>query len=92
MEIKKILKVESSVHLYRVLDNIPEQLELLDGDSLLRVEYYQSLASEYLYGCHCMEDINWEKLCVEYESLKQDSGLIEELCKVLGCDRLDFME
>lgn len=92
MEIKKILIVESCVHLYHILDNHKDELELLDGESLLRVEYYQSLASEYLYGCKCEEDSNWARLSAEYDSIKADEDLILSICSVLGCYRVDFSE
>lgn len=92
MEIKKVLKVESCVHLYRVLDNHTDVLELLDSESLMRLEYYQSVASEYLYGCKCEEEENWARLSAEYESLRSDDGLLASLCCVIGCDRIDFEE
>lgn len=90
MEIKKILSVDSSVHLYHILDNHRDELELLDGETLMRLEYYQSLASEYLYGCKCEEDSNWDRLSAEYQSIKEDDGLMCSLCCVIGCDRIDF--
>ena len=91
MEIKKILRIESSVHLNTVLDNNRDVLELLDGDLLSRVEYFQSLASEYMYGCKCEENQSWERLNAEYESVKTSPELVSAICKVLECDRIDFI-
>lgn len=90
MEIKKVLMIESAVHLYRVLDNCSYHLELLEGDDALRIQYYQDLATEFLYGCKCEEDINWQRLSTEYDNLRSDSALVSAVCKVLECDRIDF--
>lgn len=90
MEIKKILVIESPIHLYKMIEKNPSVIDSAQGDLVIQLRYYLDLASEYLYGCKCDEDSNWARLEAEYLSQMREDSVIEHLCRVLECDRIDF--
>lgn len=92
MEIKKILRVDSPVHLYRMIDDNISLFDGCDGDISIRIRYFVDLGANYLYGCKCEEDINWESLTREYNVIKTDDVFISVLCSGFDCDSINFSE
>ena len=91
MDIKKILKIESPVHLFRILENYAI-IDNATGDVYESIRYYMDLASEYLYGCKCDEDNNWQRLKSEYSDGIRQEVIQEHIIRILDCDRIDFSE
>lgn len=91
MDIKKVLKVESPVHLFRIFESY-SIVDNATGDVYESIRYYMDLASEYLYGCPCDEEINWSRLKSEYSDGIRQTEVYEYIIQVLGCDRIDFSE
>jgi hypothetical protein len=92
MEIKKILRVDSPVHLYKMIDDNISLFDGCDGDISIRIRYFVDLGANYLYGCKCEEDSNWESLKREYSVITGDNIFISTLCGVFGCDSINFSE
>jgi hypothetical protein len=91
MDIKKILKIESPIHLFRILESYAI-IDNATGDVYESIRYYMDLASEYLYGCQCEEEKNWLRLKSEYSDGIRQSEVYEYIVKTLECDRIDFSE
>ena len=92
MEIKKILSLKSPVHLYHIIESRPEILDSAQGDVFLSLRFYQDLATEYLYGCKCEEDKNWERLKSEYGGAIRQDSIVDYLRVALECDGIEFCE
>lgn len=93
MEIKKILRIESPVHLYRLVDQDRSVYESFDDDvAASRISLLCDAVAEYLYGCKCEEDANWALVEREYRELIGDSSVLARLRSFYGCDSVEFIE
>jgi|688.fasta_scaffold122663_4 hypothetical protein len=90
MEIKKILRIDSPVHLYRLIDDNISMFDECDGDMSIRLRYFVDLGANYLYGCRCEETQNWESLVREYEVVSNETPFVDMLCSVFDCDSVSF--
>jgi hypothetical protein len=90
MEIKKILKIESPVHLVKLLENKNEIVDTSSEQIYHILNYYIDCVNEYLYGCKCEEEIHYERMIVEYENTIRQEEVVNHLMKCFGCDRIDF--
>jgi hypothetical protein len=90
MEITKILKIESAIHLLKLLENKNEILDTSDEQVYYILNYYIDCVNEYLYGCKCEEEINYEKMINEYENTIRQKNVYDHLLNSFSCDRIDF--
>jgi hypothetical protein len=90
MEIKKILKIESPVHLVKLLENKTEIVDTARDQVFHILNYYIDCVNDYLYGCKCEEDLHYDRMVVEYENTIRQEEVLNHLMKGFGCDRIDF--
>jgi hypothetical protein len=90
MEITKVLKIESPVHLVKLLENKTEIVDTASDQVYHILNYYIDCVNEYLYGCKCQEEVYYERMNVEYENTIQQEEVVNHLIKGFGCDRIDF--
>jgi hypothetical protein len=90
MEIKKILNIESPVHLYRILDRNNEIVDSAEGDLFFTITYFMDCAYEYLYGCRCDEESNHDRMVAEYETSMREESVISHIRSSVGCDDIVF--
>ena len=92
MEIVKVMRVESAVGLYRILDRDRSVFESCDDEVVAsRLGLLCDYAAEYLYGCKCDEDSNWARMDREYRELIGDDAVHNRLKEFYGRDRVDFV-
>jgi hypothetical protein len=86
MEIKKILNIESPVHLYRIMERENEIVDGSEGDVYLSMSYFMDCVYEYLYGCKCDEEANYERMVNEYTTTMRGDAIVERIKEAVGCD------
>lgn len=92
MEIKKVLRIDSPVHLYRLIDDNMSMFDGCDGDMSIRLRYFVDLGADYVHGCPCEEVQSWESLEREYNVVRNETVFIDLLCSVFECDSVNFSE
>jgi hypothetical protein len=91
MEIKKILNIDSPVHLYRILEKSEEVIDVAEGDISFDLIYFRDCAYEYLYGCKCEADSNYDRMNREYVRISEKEDVILHLKSFFECDDIFFM-
>jgi hypothetical protein len=90
MEIKKVLRVESPIHLVKLLEKKNEIVDTASEQIFHILNYYIDCVNDYLYGCKCEEDLHYDRMVVEYENTIRQEDVLNHLMKGFECDRIDF--
>ena len=88
MHITKILRVESPVRLWKMIQNREEILETADGDVYRILSFFMDSVDTYVNGCRCDEDKNYSIMMCE--SLRRED-VQSHLIKCFGCDKIYFI-
>ena len=92
MEIKKVMRIETPVQLYRLMDRDLSVFQQCDDAHVeSRLQLFYEYVGEYLYGCRCDEDLNWQRSEREYRELSEDAAVVDRLKYFYGCDRIEFV-
>jgi hypothetical protein len=87
MQVTKILRVESPVHLWTLLKNSEEIFE-----SKNELIYFLDCVDTYVNGCKCDEDLNYDNMILAYSDIKNNSDLIVYLTNSFECDEIRFLK
>lgn len=84
--IKKVLIVKSPIHFWKLLKNREEFVS--NHQSVGIFIYY---VDRYIDGCRCDDDFNKGQVEMEYEIIKKDLNLIENLRSLFDCSEIRLL-
>jgi hypothetical protein len=87
MQVIKILRVESPIHLWTILKNREEVFE-----SKNELIYFLDCVDTYVNGCKCDEDLNYDNMISSYSDIKNNSDLIIYLTNSFDCNEIRFLK
>lgn len=87
MQVVKILRVESSVHLWTLLKN---REEIFEGKNDL--VYFLDYVENYVNGCKCDEVINYDNMIKSYSGIKENEELKRYLIESFDCNEIRFIK
>ena len=87
MQVIKILKVESPIHLWTLLKNKEEIFE-----KSYHLIQFLDCVEEYVNGCKCDEESNYGKMMSSYSDIKNDIELIDYLTESFECNEIRFIK
>ena len=90
MYITKILRVESPVRLWKMIQNREEIMEMAAGDVYRVLRFFMDSVDSYVNGCRCDEEKNYSIMMFEYENSLRREDVLNHLIKSFGCDRILF--
>jgi hypothetical protein len=85
MEISKILVVHSPVHFWNLIKNRDEIFE-----SVLDLIMFIDTVDLYINGCECDKNTNYNLMVSQYNSIKNNTEMINHLVKCFECDKIRF--
>ncbi len=91
MHITKILRVESPVRLWKMIQNREEILETADGDVYRILSFFMDSVDTYVNGCRCDEEKNYSIMMCEYDTSLRREDVQSHLIKCFGCDKIYFI-
>ena len=87
MQIIKILRVESPIHLWSLLKNREEVFEC-KKELVLFIDFVEI----YMNGCKCDEDLNYDNMILSYNEIKNNNELLNYLIICFECDEIRFLK
>lgn len=87
MQVVKILRVESAIHLWNLLKNREEVFE-----SKKDLVYFLDSVESYVNGCRCDEDKNYDSMIKYYSSIKENEELKTYLATSFECNDIRFLK
>lgn len=90
MHITKILRVESPVRLWKMIQNREEVLDAATGDVFRVLSFFMDSVDSYVNGCRCDEEKNYSIMMCEYENSLRQEDVLNHLIKSFECDRILF--
>lgn len=87
MQVIKILRVESPIHLWTLLKNKEEVFE-----KSYNLIHFLDCVEEYVNGCKCDEESNYGKMMSSYSDIKNDTELIDYLNESFECNEIRFIK
>lgn len=90
MHITKILRVESPVRLWKMIQNREEVLDAATGDVFRVLSFFMDSVDSYVNGCRCDEEKNYSIMMREYENSLRQEDVLNHLIKSFECDRILF--
>lgn len=89
MQIRKIMIVESPIHLWRLLRTKEEIIDTAREDVAPALILFMDSVSAYLNGCKCDEDENYEDMSNRFAAIKE-RNVLDHLIAGFECDGIDF--
>ena len=87
MQVIKILRIDSPIHLWTLLKNREEIFE-----SKNELIYFIDCVETYVNGCKCDEDLNYDNMISSYFDIKNDEDLKDYLVKSFECNEIRFLK
>jgi len=85
--IKKVLVVKYPIQFWKLMKN---REEFVHSHPSIGVFIYS--VDRYIDGCRCDEDFNKSQVVAEYDIIKKDLNLIENLRSLFECSEIRFLE
>lgn len=85
-----MLRVESPVRLWKMIQNREEVLDAATGDVFRVLSFFMDSVDSYVNGCRCDEEKNYSIMMREYENSLRQEDVLNHLIKSFECDRILF--